>query len=78
MMIRGLLRDSDFLTLLSPDQVALEVDAGMLVAIGRAAAPARSRTIGITTRAGWRPTARAGAVHRSARQAQRRHRLHEN
>ena len=34
MMIRGLLRESDFLTLLSPDQVALELESGMLAAIG--------------------------------------------
>lgn len=55
MTIRGVLRDSDFLTLLSPDQVALEIDAGMLARIGGALA-GTVRTIGITTRAGWRPT----------------------
>ncbi|UVO50624.1 LysR family transcriptional regulator [Sphingomonas sp. SUN019] len=56
MVIRGLLRDSDLLTLLSPDQVALEVDAGMLAVIGARLADS-VRTIGLTTRAGWRPSA---------------------
>lgn len=56
MVIRGLLAQSDLLTLLSPDQVALEVDAGMLVRIGPDL-PDTLRTIGISTRAGWRPTA---------------------
>lgn len=55
MTIRGVLRDSDFLTLLSPDQVALEIEAGMLARIGGALA-GTVRTIGVTTRAGWRPT----------------------
>ncbi len=56
MTIRQLLIESDLLTLLSPDQVAVELEAGWLVALG--AAPAgHGRTIGITTRASWRPTA---------------------
>jgi DNA-binding transcriptional LysR family regulator len=55
MMIRNLLVDSDFLTLLSPDQVAVELEAGWLQSI--APAPIEhSRTIGVTTRASWRPT----------------------
>lgn len=57
MVIRGLLAQSDLLTLLSPDQIALEVEAGMLTSIGAPLAHAR-RTIGITTRSGWRPTVR--------------------
>lgn len=57
MVIRGMLTQSDLLTLLSPDQVALEVEAGMLVRIGHDL-PGSVRTIGISTRAGWRPTAR--------------------
>jgi DNA-binding transcriptional LysR family regulator len=56
MVIRGLLRDSDLLTLLSADQVALEIDAGMLVAIGPPLIDG-VRTIGLTTRTGWRPSA---------------------
>jgi hypothetical protein len=55
MTIRGVLCDSDFLTLLSPDQVALEIDSGILAAIDHRLAGGR-RTIGISTRTGWRPT----------------------
>jgi LysR family transcriptional regulator, regulator for genes of the gallate degradation pathway len=58
--IRQILRDSDFLTLLSPDQVALELEGGWLVKICDAP-DTLIRTIGITTRAGWRPTAMQGA-----------------
>jgi LysR family transcriptional regulator, regulator for genes of the gallate degradation pathway len=55
MMIRQILIDSDFLTMLSPDQVAAEIAAGWLVQI--AALPAGlARNIGVTTRASWRPT----------------------
>lgn len=55
MTIRQLLLASDALTLLSPGQVSVELEAGLLVA----AAPPLPvvRTIGITTRTGWRPTA---------------------
>lgn len=56
MAIRGILIDSDFLTLLSPDQVALEVEAGMLAVIEREVG-AGMRTIGVSTRGNWRPTA---------------------
>lgn len=56
MVIRGVLKDSDLLTLLSPDQVALEIESGMLTTIGRPL-PLGIRTIGITMREGWRPTA---------------------
>lgn len=60
MVIRGVLQGSDLLTLLSPDQVALELGGGILARIGP---PLEHgvRTIGITTRTGWRPTA---AQHR--------------
>ena len=57
MVIRGMLTRSDLLTLLSPDQVALEVEAGMLARIGPELTHA-VRTIGITTRVNWRPTER--------------------
>jgi DNA-binding transcriptional LysR family regulator len=54
MMARQILIESDFLTLLSPDQVSVEIEAEWLVRI--ADAPSRiSRTIGVTTRADWRP-----------------------
>lgn len=54
MMIRQLLLSSDALTMLSPDQVAVELDAGLLAAMPTPVPV--SRTIGIATRAGWRPT----------------------
>jgi DNA-binding transcriptional LysR family regulator len=54
MTIRGILVDSDCLTLLSPDQVAMEVASGILALIPTPAP--MTRTIGVTTRAGWRPT----------------------
>lgn len=53
--IRQMLLDSDFLTLLSPDQVAVELEAGWLARIGKPSTELR-RTIGVTTRNGWRPT----------------------
>lgn len=54
--IRQILRESDFLTLLSPDQVAVELEAGWLANIGNAPGELH-RTIGTTTRTNWRPTA---------------------
>lgn len=53
---RELLRKSNLLTLLSPDQVAMELDVGWLVKICEAPGDLE-RNIGMTTRAGWRPTA---------------------
>jgi hypothetical protein len=47
---------SDALTLLSPAQLAVELDAGVLAM--RAPPVPVTRTIGITTRQGWRPTRR--------------------
>lgn len=55
MLMRTLLRETDLLTLLSPDQVALEIEARQLTAIGPALGGS-SRKIGLTTRADWRPT----------------------
>lgn len=55
MMLRGLMLEGDFLTLLSPDQIGLEIHAGMLAMIGAPLTDTR-RIIGLTTRAGWRPT----------------------
>lgn len=52
MVIRGVLRDSDFLTLLSPDQVAPELATGVLRQIGDPIAQA-VRTIGLTVRQNW-------------------------
>ncbi|MBN8829861.1 MAG: LysR family transcriptional regulator [Sphingomonadales bacterium] len=54
MMVREILMQTDFLTLLSPDQVSVEQQAGWLVSLGEP--PGNfARTIGITTRAQWRP-----------------------
>lgn len=55
MIIREILRDSNFLTLLAPAQVSVEIESRVLTTIGPPLA-GTSRTIGITTRAGWRPT----------------------
>lgn len=56
MTIRQLLLESDCLTLLSLDQVAVELEAGWLVSLCPAPA-GLERTIGVTTRDSWRPTA---------------------
>lgn len=53
--IRGILRQSDLLTLLSRDQVDLEIASGVLVSIGPPPLE-DARTIGVTTRADWQPT----------------------
>lgn len=53
--IRALLLDGDYLTLLSPDQIARDVESGLITPIGRPL-PGTSRPIGITMRAGWQPT----------------------
>lgn len=55
LMVRQILIESDFLTLLSTDQVQVELEAGCLAVVGDAPGDI-SRTIGVTTRADWRPT----------------------
>lgn len=60
MIIREVLTHTDFLTLLSPDQVSVELQAGWLVSLGEPPG-AFARTIGLTTRAGWHPSAPQGA-----------------
>jgi LysR family transcriptional regulator of gallate degradation len=59
MTIRQLLLAGDGLSLLSPDQLSVELAAGLLVSLP-APAPVE-RIIGITTRIGWRPTAAQAA-----------------
>lgn len=54
-LIRGVLVRSDFLTLLSPHQVAAEIAAGSLVPI-KSEIPDTMRTIGAITRRDWYPT----------------------
>lgn len=53
--IRSLLLEGDYLTLLSPDQIARDLESGLITAIG-GPLPGTSRPIGVTTRAGWQPT----------------------
>ncbi len=55
MIIRQLLLDSDWLSVLSPDQVAVELEAGWLTRVAQLP-PGYGRTIGVTTRTSWRPT----------------------
>jgi DNA-binding transcriptional LysR family regulator len=55
-VIRQLLIQGDFLTLLSPDQVAVELEAGWLARLGPTPGDP-SRLVGLTIRDGWRPTA---------------------
>jgi DNA-binding transcriptional LysR family regulator len=55
MTIRRLLIESDFLTLLSPEQIHLEIRAGTLAKIGSPLKATR-RKIGLTTRANWYPS----------------------
>jgi DNA-binding transcriptional LysR family regulator len=53
--IREILTKSDFLTLLSRDQLSVELEAGWVTILW--AAPSDIlRRIGVTTRANWRPT----------------------
>ena len=56
MVIRGVLEDSDLLTLLSPDQVTMELAANSLIVISGPPSGV-VRRVGLVTRAGWRPTA---------------------
>ena len=56
MIIRQLLIHGDHLALLSLDQVAVELEAQWLVAL-RSAPEGMERSIGVSTRASWRPTA---------------------
>lgn len=57
--LRQLLLGSDALTLLSPAQLAVELQAGVLVSLPPPVPV--TRTIGVTTREGWRPTATQAA-----------------
>lgn len=60
MMIRQILMGSNFLTLLSPDQVTVELEAGWLQVIWEAP-EGIVRTIGIISREDWNPTSRQRA-----------------
>lgn len=56
MIIGRLLTYANLLTLLSPDQVALQIRSGLLTQIGHPLEGSR-RIVGMTTRRSWRPTA---------------------
>ena len=56
MIIGRLLTSGNFLTLLSQDQVALQIRSGLLARVGKPLAN-QACTIGMTTRRGWKPTA---------------------
>ncbi|MBE1527982.1 DNA-binding transcriptional LysR family regulator [Sphingopyxis sp. OAS728] len=77
MVIRGLLMQSDLLTLLSPDQIAMEIETGMLVRIGSDLGRP-SRMIGISVRSGWRPTRAQEQLIHHLKQASAETRLPES
>jgi DNA-binding transcriptional LysR family regulator len=77
MVIRGVLGDTDLLTLLSPDQVAMELRSGVLATVGPPVPGAR-RTIGLTTRRDWRPTAAQARFTALVEHAARATRIPEN
>jgi hypothetical protein len=56
MTIRGLLLAGDYLTLLSQGQIWVEIELGLLGLVGLPIAGSL-RTIGMTTRTDWFPTA---------------------
>ncbi len=55
LVIRGLMLEGDWLTLLSPDQFLFEARAGLLTRLDEPGLKLRRR-LGITTRSDWRPT----------------------
>ena len=55
-LVRGLLLEGDYMTLISRHQVRFELDHGILAALP-VALPNNHRAIGLTFRAGWQPTA---------------------
>ena len=68
MVMRALLMASDCLTLLSPEQIGMELRTGMLAIVGRPL-DEHVRTIGVTTRRDWRPTAAQRAMLTALEQA---------
>jgi DNA-binding transcriptional LysR family regulator len=55
-LVRGLLMGSDRLTILSAHQMSYEIRLGQIAALP-VGMPGSARPIGVTVRAGWRPTA---------------------
>lgn len=60
-LVRGLLMDSDRLTIMSAHQLRLEIKLGLIAQLP-VDMPASVRPIGVTVRAGWRPTATQQAL----------------
>ena len=54
-LVRGLLLEGDYITIISHHQVRLEIEQGILVPLP-VRLPNNTRPIGLTFRAGWRPT----------------------
>ncbi len=67
LVIRGLLLEDDWLTVMSRDQFLFEQRAGLLCEIGLAV-PQLRRQIGLTTRADWHPTRAQSAFVQTVRQ----------
>ena len=55
MIIGRLLTEGQFLTLLSPSQIALQINAGLLARVGPPL-PDTTRRLGMVVRQDWRPT----------------------
>lgn len=66
--LRGILLETDRLTILSRRQIAYEEQTGLL-AIVPIDLPSSERPIGVTTRAGWKPTALQGEFLDALRRA---------
>ncbi len=54
-LVRGMLKRGDYVTILSPRQAAVEIAQGLMVPLD-IPLPDSARPIGLTTRAGWMPT----------------------
>ena len=67
LVIRGLLLEDEWLTVMSRDQFLFEQRAGLLCEIGLAV-PQLRRQIGLTTRADWHPTRAQSAFVQTVRQ----------
>ena len=54
-LVRGLLLEGDYVTIISHHQVRHDLESGALVTLP-IALPDSARAIGLTTRKGWQPT----------------------
>lgn len=69
-LLRALLLEGDYLSIISRRQVQGEIDRGLLAPLP-VALPANSRPIGLTTRRGWQPTPTEALFLRCLRMAAR-------